>query len=56
VTDTSWNRSPGILRVQSGTLANNGYFCATEGFNYLVMALQGVATWADIPVIPMQIL
>jgi hypothetical protein len=51
VTDVSWNRSPGILRVQSGpTLANNGYFCATEGFNYLVMALQGVATWATIPV------
>jgi hypothetical protein len=42
VIDTSWNRSPGILRVQSGpTLANNGYFCATEGFPYLVMALQG---------------
>jgi hypothetical protein len=51
VIDTSWNRSPGILRVQSGpTLANNGYFCATEGFPYLVMALQGVATWAAIPV------
>jgi hypothetical protein len=51
VIDTSWNRSPGILRVQSGpTLANNGYFCATEGFPYLVMALQGVATWATIPV------
>jgi hypothetical protein len=31
VIDTSWNRSPGILRVQAGpTLANNGYFCATE--------------------------
>jgi hypothetical protein len=51
VIDTSWNRSPGILRVQAGpTLANNGYFCATESSNYLVMALQGVATWAAIPV------
>jgi hypothetical protein len=56
VIDTSWNRSPGILRVQAGpTLANNGYFCATESSNYLVMALQGVATWAAIQLLMKQL-
>ena len=49
VIGSSWNRSPGILGVQAGpTLTNNGYFCTTEGSTYLLMALQGVATYAAI--------
>lgn len=49
VIDSSWNRSPGILGVQTGpTLTSNGYFCTTEGSTYLIMALQGVATYAAI--------